>query len=126
MRRVPVDRFGDELVGVAAEPEEVDELGGLGALAPLGAAATAADPVIDGTSHDRSRASSATMIVSRTVRSGYSRAAWNAAAEPEPVAPVRRPVAADVAAEHVDRARSTARTRRSRSSASTCRRRWCR
>ena len=39
MRRVPVERFGDELVGVAPEAEEVDELVGLGALAPLGSRA---------------------------------------------------------------------------------------
>ena len=33
--------LGDEPVGVAAEAEEVDELGGLGALRPLGARSTA-------------------------------------------------------------------------------------
>ena len=69
-------------VGVAAEPEEVDELVGLG---PRGAARVRIargrtergreDPV-------RPRASRATWTVSRTVSSGNSVAAWNVRPSP--------------------------------------------
>ena len=65
-----------ELVGVAAEAEEVDRARRLRRACAARRRATAADPVIDGSSHERSRASSATMIVSRTVSAGYRRAAW--------------------------------------------------
>ena len=80
--------LGDVAVGVAAEPEEVDELGGFGVLGPLAAGSTAATRS-EHQNDVRWRASSASCTVSRTVSSGNSVAALERAAEAERGALVR-------------------------------------
>ena len=76
--------LGDEAVGVAAEAEEVDELGGLCALLPLDThrrrEPAACCPRTTSCGAPRGRAAR----VSRTVSSGKSLAAWNVRPEPGP------------------------------------------
>ena len=83
--------LGDEAVGVAAEAEEVDELGGLARASTRSARDRRRKPQrASPRTTSRARASSASCTVSRTVSSGKSVAAWNVRPEPGPGPAVRR------------------------------------
>ena len=121
----PGRQLGDEPVGVAAEPEEVDELGGLGPLRPLGRVAPgrqASEPQND------VRAAR----LERELRPSRARSARGTAWRPGTCARARpRRAGARAGArcrvpEQLDPPVGSARSRRSRSAASTCRRRSCR
>ena len=106
---------GDELVGVAAEAEEVDELVGLGALlAARGGRRRARKSAVGEQPGAAAAPRARAATVSRTVSSGNSGAAWNVRPSPSR-ARRRRASAGDVVAEQLDRARRRARTRRWRS-----------
>ena len=78
-----------ELVGVAAEAEEVDQLARLAPLAPFGRGRRRERRSSTARATMRSRASSATMIVSRTVSAGIQASGLEAAAEADAVPAVR-------------------------------------
>ena len=101
MRRVPGRQVRHELVARSARGRGSRSSSAASARLRRSAPGDGGSPVIDGTSHERSRASSATMIVSRTVSAGIQPGGLEAAAEAGAVAAVRGQ-AADVAAEHLD------------------------
>ena len=125
MRRVPVDRSRDVVVGVAAEPEEVDELVGLGPAGPLPLDRRRQEAGRSRGGRCGPRASRATSTVSRTVSSGNSVAAWKLRPRPSRARAAGR-LRRDRRRRAARPSRTTGRSRRWRSSAWTCRRRWCR
>ena len=112
------------VVGVAAEAEEGDHLVRLARAWPARPVGRAGARAATGSSSERSRASSATITASRTVRSPNSRASWKI----RPIPSRARPCAdsaGDVLAEQLDAARARREEARQHArAASTCRRRW--
>ena len=104
--------LGDVAVGVAAEPEEVDELRRFGVLGPLAVGSTATTRAT--TQNDvRCRASSASSHRLADGELGEQDRALERAAEPER-GPLVRALAADLVAEELAPSRGSARSRRSR------------